>query len=127
MPRVRVYLGTSSAWFGDVTLRDCFVFRGKSLWPHVPYRLPINDGYPHVFVRGILHDPFHLQFLAVEGEGQTVSQDNLLLRQIFHGPNAVQAQTAVCIRIMEVGKDFWMVHGSPPVLMPPAWGWEWWE
>jgi hypothetical protein len=36
----------------------------------------------------------------------------MLLRQIFHGPNAVQAQTAVRIRIMEVGKDFPMVHGS---------------
>ena len=81
------------------------------MWPHVPYRTPINDGDPHIFVRRILYDPFHLQLLAVEGEGQTISQDNLLLREIFHGPNAVQAQTAVRIRIMEVGKDFRMVHG----------------
>jgi hypothetical protein len=73
-----------------------------------------------------LHDPFHLQLLAVEGEGQTVSQNNLLLRQIFHSPNAVQAQTVMGIRIMEVGKDFRMVHGWPPMLRLPERGWGWW-
>jgi hypothetical protein len=34
----------------------------------------------------------------------------VLLRQIFYGPNAVQAQTTLGIRIVEVGKDFRTVH-----------------
>ena len=59
----------SPGLLGDMTLLERLDFRRKGLWPHVPYGTPINDGNPHVFVRGILHNPFHLQLLAVEGEG----------------------------------------------------------
>ena len=62
----------------------------------------------------MLHDPLHFQFLAVAGEGQTVSQDNLLLRQIFYGPNAVQAQTTWASALWKSAKTFGRLMNNLP-------------
>src|SRR5919108_3644914 len=85
-------------------------FGSTGLRPYVLDRVPINDGYPQIFICGILDDAFHFQLFTVQGETHAVAQHNLLPSQIFDGPDTVQAQTASCVRVMEVGKYFWLVH-----------------
>src|SRR5882672_5967507 len=83
--------------------------------PHIADRMPINNGHPEVFVHRILDDALHLQLFAIQCESQTVSQHNVLMRQIFYGSNTVQAQAALYICIVEVGKHSQVVHTLPPI------------
>jgi hypothetical protein len=63
-----------------------------------------------MFVCGIFDDAFHFQFFTVQSETHAVAQHNLLPGQIFDGPDTVQAQTASRVRVLEVGKDYWVAR-----------------
>src|SRR5262249_43135995 len=86
-------------------------------------RGPIDDCHPAMlfFRKGddtvdqqFIRLPFGVQVIRVKGQGHSFTQRDALAPQILDGPDAVQAQTAVGVRVVKVGINLWLDHVARP-------------
>src|SRR5262249_13629778 len=86
-------------------------------------RGPIDDCHPAMlfFRKGddtvdqqFIRLPFGVQVVRVKGQGHSVSQRDALATSSLGGRDAVQAQTAVGVRVVKVGIILWLFHVARP-------------
>jgi hypothetical protein len=87
---------------------------------------PIDAGYPAVFFFRKGYDPIREQFIQlalaiqiirIQSEDQSLAQLHLLLREVLDRSDTIQANSALRIRVVEIGVDFWLPHAASPFIM----------